>query len=158
MGNLLVATMHIFSYITGVALSTLLPWCRTQSEAQADTHNTQQNGDGPQVSMHKQASSDLGNDPSGEQLALALQCLREQLNSPTETQFQNPMPALLPPATLLAHYPYPELDFSMIQRGHTLIGPLDGDSSPKTRLEKEIKLATSKVGSESYIWHTFHSR
>lgn len=82
-------------------------------------------------------------DDSGEQLVLALQSLQKQLNPDPEPRGDSPRSLHLGP--VLAGMHYPTVDFALVAQGRKLLGGLAGGSSRKTRLEQEIRLATSKV-------------
>lgn len=82
-----------------------------------------------------------GADPSGEQLAIALQCLHAQLKPAAQETSMD-----LKAASTLDHLPsFPRLDWTQIDQGRKLLGGLAGGRGLKTQLEKDIHLATSKV-------------
>lgn len=86
------------------------------------------------------SSQDDCREPSGEQLALALQCLQSQLHTPAEA-FVNPVPQESAVGHPYSHL-YPKIDLSQYQSSQKLEGGVS-----KTRLEQEIQHATSKVNS-----------
>ena len=83
-------------------------------------------------------------EPSAEELVLALQCLRDQLEPKAGLGCKVAEPTLTAPACLPI-YSYPTLDWGQIERSRKLMGGLIDATKQKTRLEQEISLATSKV-------------